>query len=465
MKKRMISALIMGTCILSMTGFANNDQINQNVSAVEVEGLNTDAGGSMGTGQLVLNAIKQAKQSIDISIYDLNGETINAALVDALSRGVNVRIIFNGNYSGTTHEANVKDVEAQLKAAKPGPGGKLGTYSLHWSSNNFQITHSKYVVIDAVDQNGQPLQTLPSSATLIISTGNMSDYESTPWYNARDFELQVQNPDAIVQAENVFYSDFNCDGVNVTNNLLNSSPLVWSNGTTGANASDPADAYPTSSEGYPYEDKLSANATIQGGARNTMYNIINSAQSGDTINFYNEEISDDSASAQNINNALLAALKKHVTVDIIMASSAYSQYSFKTQLDEMAKAGADIHLIDESDSQPYIHAKVVSLLPASGHNIPASQPSMYVGSTNDSGPSMDMNRELGIALNSGDQSAINTINDQFAYDWQMPHETPSSSAAHISAEQSHLSQEVSENLKLASQSGSFTTQTCGPINI
>ena len=99
-------------------------------------------------GQALFKLISSATRSIDIVIYEIGDDTLNSAIVTAMKKGVFVRVILDG-YSGTvsTNEGFVIQIQDAMKSA--GVDNKY--FSAHWSSNNFNITHQKSVMIDAVD--------------------------------------------------------------------------------------------------------------------------------------------------------------------------------------------------------------------------------------------------------------------------------------------------------------------------
>ncbi len=122
-------------------------------------------------------------QSIDIVIYEFGGPNLVGQtsdpgwLIDAVERGVDVRLILNGevfddactgvdassqadcawNYELDPYYATL----AQLRAARRralAAGGPAGRVSIQFANNDFNITHQKTILIDAVDANGDPLR-------------------------------------------------------------------------------------------------------------------------------------------------------------------------------------------------------------------------------------------------------------------------------------------------------------------
>jgi cardiolipin synthase len=145
-------------------------------------------------------AIDDAHTSIDLSMYELSDPTIERALVDKARKGIDVRVILNAAYEGSSENATAASV---LRA---------GSVHVMWAPSN-QIFHAKYMVID--------------NSTAYIGTGNFvpSDYSST-----RDFwvtDTQSTDVSAIVAT---FNSDF--DRGSTTSHQ--SGGLVWSPGSTAA---------------------------------------------------------------------------------------------------------------------------------------------------------------------------------------------------------------------------------------
>lgn len=236
-------------------------------------------------GRTVLDAIRSARHSVDISIYSIGDERILQALKEAKANGATLRLMVNGqnwitpaNYPGHEKYDGVYALmcgysraggarrqsshtyteicphsppEVQGLQQAPGPGLVM----LHASCNNVALTHQKTILIDAADREGQPFwphEMLPTSRALVL-TGNLSgwpwpncasgggwDPSSCPFYSARDFGLAITDPEVIAEVERVFLSDWHCHSPCETNGLLHEPvlgasriQLVWSNGITG----------------------------------------------------------------------------------------------------------------------------------------------------------------------------------------------------------------------------------------
>jgi hypothetical protein len=145
------------------------------------------------------SAIGAARHSIDMSMYELSDTTIEDELIARARAGVDVRVLLDAAYEGTTHNANAY---ALLHASK---------VHVEWAPSN-QIFHAKYVVID--------------SHVAYIGTGNLEtiDYSST-----RDFWVEDDRAADVSVVVSTFNSDFAHTGL-----TFQLGGLVWSPGSTTA---------------------------------------------------------------------------------------------------------------------------------------------------------------------------------------------------------------------------------------
>lgn len=364
-------------------------------------------------GAAVIAAINSATTSIDIPIYSIGGDpAFDKAITDAMARGVNVRVMTNGG-NGAYLPGDTS--YAKMLAAAPGPGKG----QMNWSSNNFDITHQKSIIVDAADSNGSPIAagSLPSTAKVVISTGNFAGYQPPkgapfqPFYHSRDYDITTSDTGLVTTIESAFNSDFTCASRTTINpsGLTPATVLGWSNGTTGANPADAAGQYPSQAEAYPWPGETGPNAQSQGNTRAIQEGLIKGTNSGDILRVTNEEMS-DSAVVQD----LIAAAGRGVDVRIIMTAPAPTAYGKPnpqyTNLQNIANAGATIHLFTKNDSDPtqlYIHSKTIAVNAAQA----------YAGSQNFSSTSLDFNRELGIQFGANDPSTITFLNATFDSDW------------------------------------------------
>ncbi|MSX01913.1 MAG: hypothetical protein F2813_02000 [Actinobacteria bacterium] len=450
-------------------------------------------------GQKVVDAIDAAQQSVDIVIYDFGGPNIvgepskPGALMRAVARGVNVRVMFNASTQDTnclgldpTHQAvcawngkldGLYATQASLKyaAANAPEGVTPGKYRIQLSSQNFQITHQKSVLIDTSNSNGEALTAgnlLPSSK-IIVSTGNLgsygwgqrSGYSSTlkqkvvvnqnyrtnpqdscvavtsaacalEWA-ARDFAIVVTDPALVERIASVFASDQRCDGIDVNNSLLTSTLAdTWANGTLLA---DNSGDYPV--PGAPSFYGAGQNTLLQtspqGNARERMLNLINSAQKGQDLVVYNEEMVDpdvagtrDPTTGKISGGALVAAAKRGADVRVVMAASMYngkidtSKYSKNplAQWDNLVSNGVQVRVLPNTAGELYIHGKAIIVNNTDG----------FMGSENFGFESINYNRELGLMISNradlsgapepsiGSIAGIQQITTAFEADWADP---------------------------------------------
>ena len=390
-------------------------------------------------GKTVLGAVESARYSVDISIYELGGPRILEALKTAKAKGVDIRIMYNGQFfagsnPGDEHYDQQYAIMDELTSA---PGD--GSVTFHWSSNNFNITHQKTILIDAAKQ-GRALEAraLGETARALVMTLNLSAFawrmskyggECTdpcqfwgPGYpdngkGTRDFGVVIRDPELIAEITAVFDSDFACDGSSVTNDLMSvptswpqrSDGLVWSNGTTGLPGFE-AGHYPTDGAYPNYDPDKLGPSVDQGNARKAHLDVIDSANK--TLDIYNEEMNDDE-----IVSHIVTAAENGVKVRVIMTAAIQVNedtgkpyYNFYWNFDKICKAGGQIRLFPDTDEFMYIHAKV---LVADANE---SEAYAFVGSQNISGNSLDFNRELGLILFGADTDALFKT---FEHDWNV----------------------------------------------
>lgn len=376
-------------------------------------------------GQTLINTINGATTSVDIPIYQIGDPNIQNALVAAMQKGVTVRVMADGGTSGNVkkNEPFAKSLTEAAQAAGVAPE-KL---QLHWSSNNFSLTHQKSVIVDALDSSGAPLAAgaMPPTARLMVSTGNFysSTYKgvTSEYYAPRDYYITVDDQNLIAAAEKVFSSDFSCAGRTVTNDLRDAKGLVWSNGTTGYWTTDAAGEYPAASEGY-FNTSLTKNsyppAEDQGNSAGTLVALLASVKPGDVVRVSNEELNADNKVAGQIVQAIGDAAKAGADVRVVMS---YGNADDAT-LEGLAKAGAKVTLFapQQMGVAPYtplypdalyIHAKLITVQ----HQDGTAQG--FVGSENISTGSLTWNRELGLALDQSDGDALGQLNAVFDTDF------------------------------------------------
>ncbi len=383
-------------------------------------------------GNTVYQAIINARSTVAISIYELGGPAIMDALRQAKKKGVDIRIMFNGQFFAGSDPNNSRynQVYANIDELTAAPG--RGSLAFHWSSNNYSITHQKTIIIDAFKEN-KPLAagSLPENAKALVMTLNLCSYAwvitqdnnrfPVAWefwgpqnpdieVKIRDFGVVLTDPALVARIAAVFESDFTCATTGVIQNLKNSRDgLVWSNGTTGIPPAG-ADSYPAYGIYPPYRPKELDGAVDQGNARSVHLDIIQRA--GHTLDIYNEEMNDDQ-----IVQAIIDAAGRGVTVRVLMTGGLQKKngtdeyyYQFNRNFKKLAQAGVRIRLFPGGPQFLYIHAKV--FLADAGR----SGAMAYMGSQNISGNSLDFNRELGVVLRGENDTRL--IHQVFETDWE-----------------------------------------------
>jgi len=215
--------------------------------------------------------------------------------------------------------------------------------SVVWAPTTYAATHQKTLTVDGT--------------TSAIMSGNLtSQYYST----SRDFAVMDENLIDIAAITKVFNADFAGAAITPTDG----DNLVWS----------PTDA----------QSKLLA--------------LINGASA--TLSIENEEMADTT-----ITNALVAAAKRGVRVQVTMTANS----SYDPAFNQLVAAGAKVHLYSYSASL-YIHAKVIDVDAARASHRD------YVGSINFSDYSMNRNRELGFITSDSviDAGLDRTLSSDFA---------------------------------------------------
>ena len=161
----------------------------------KVSGVWTEPAAGYG---FLLAGIDSARHSIDMSMYELDDQATERALVARARAGVDVRVLLDTAYSGKSENSAAASVLA------------AGGVHVAWAPAG-QIFHAKYVVVD--------------DKTAYVGTGNLvaSDYATT-----RDFWVADSTPRDVAAIVSTFTSDFDGHpGAGVP-----SGGLVWSPGST-----------------------------------------------------------------------------------------------------------------------------------------------------------------------------------------------------------------------------------------
>jgi cardiolipin synthase len=220
----------------------------------------------------------------------------------------------------------------------------LSEHGVHvvWANTRYAATHQKTITVDG--------------RTSLILTGNLtSRYYST----TRDFAVVDDTAADVTAIEQTFSADFT--GAPIT--PPSGTDLVWS---------------PTTAE----PDMLA---------------VINAARSG--LQVENEEMG-----SSTIENALIAAVRRGVTVQVTMTRSS----DWTKDFDKLVKAGVHVATY-ASDASLYIHAKVI--VADAGHTGQRA----LLGSENFSTASLTRNRELGLTV--GNPAVVIALHDTLAHDY------------------------------------------------
>jgi len=449
-------------------------------------------------GAQIAALVATAKTSVDVVIYDFGGPNIvgqpskPGTLMKAVQNGINVRVVVNSGNKGCASLSaadqavclggltvdGIYATEAALKWASqnPNPGKTAGRYRVQFSSQNFQITHQKSILIDTSDSSGNPLtadRMVPTSKVM-VSTGNLSSFgwgdylyckaKSKSWpydcidyevvnanyltspadsckggasacaaeWSARDFAIKVTDPVLMERIASVYAADQTCQDWNsapVYRQLSGSAlPDSWANGTLLADGS----GYPPMADGsgkanpafYGGNPNPALQAQPQGNSRQRQLDLIASAKKSLVV--YNEEMDDP-----DIVNALVAAAGRGVSVRVVMASGftngkptpkSESGKGASYYFSFLVSNGVKVNFLD-SGGALYIHAKAIVADGVNG----------FIGSENFGYSSMNYNRELGLMLtNSTDPDVkptapsllsvdgIASIMTAFEKDWGSP---------------------------------------------
>ena len=420
-------------------------------------------------GDQIGKLIDSAQTSVDVVIYNAGGPNLvgeagnPGALMRAVQRGINVRVVVNsgakckgtdqasqGACAWTSTFDPLYAIEASLKAAADqarSQGTTPGNYRVQVSSQNYQITHQKTILIDTSDKFGTPLTAseMPLNAKAMVSTGNLQSFGQYAWgqywgclqkdaasgtcsnygvvnpdylsdpskscsgssgacpdeWSARDFAIKVTRKDLLERIASVYAADQTCQDWNsapVYQELLPSDmPDTWANGTLVKGG----DGYPQAGTPAFYGTGFNSNLETlsptssqlkpQGNSRQRQLDLIGSAK--ETLVVYNEEMADP-----DIVNALVDAAGRGVAVRVVMASD-FDTSGNPTPKGESVKTpypsgffsflvtnGVKVNFLNSKGL--YIHAKAII---ADGVNA-------FMGSENFGFESMNYNRELGLML-------------------------------------------------------------------
>ena len=144
-------------------------------------------------------AVASAHHSIDLSMYELKDSMMVQDLGAAAKRGVDVTVILNRAYYGSSENSPAASVL------------RLEHVHVIWAPSG-QIFHAKYLVVD--------------NTRAYIGTGNLVTYD---YPSTRDFWVLDTNPGDLRALTATFNND-----VRGTGETVSSGGMVWSPGSTSA---------------------------------------------------------------------------------------------------------------------------------------------------------------------------------------------------------------------------------------
>jgi cardiolipin synthase A/B len=148
----------------------------------------------------VLERIQRAQKSIDLVMYAFQDPHVVAALCDAHTRGVAVRILLNGGYY-TKHEGRNEPTFNALTACG---------VPVRFTPVHFALTHQKTLVVDGTE-------------ALVMTFNLQAQYYPT----GRDFAVSDTDPADVAAIEQTFDADW--EGKNIM--APQGDTLVWSPGS------------------------------------------------------------------------------------------------------------------------------------------------------------------------------------------------------------------------------------------
>lgn len=153
----------------------------------------------------VLSLINNAKQSVDLTMYELEDAQIEQALSAAEAHGVQVRVLLNGGYYGKPDATNPNQTAYDYLRAHHVP--------VRWTPSYFALTHQKTLTVE--------------DTTSLIMTFNL-----TPQYYAtsRDFGIIDKDGKDVADIEAAFDDDWQDQKATASTG----DDLLWSPGSETA---------------------------------------------------------------------------------------------------------------------------------------------------------------------------------------------------------------------------------------
>lgn len=150
-----------------------------------------------GSHQPIYDFVNAAKHSIDLTMYELDDSTMEADLIAAAQRGVDVRVILDGRVGPGSkyYQPGYDELEA-------------GGVNVVWSNPAYYYTHQKTLTVDGRES--------------LIMTGNLDSY----YYDSdRDYAIFDTNRADVRAIEQTFDADFVYQPITPS---AGSGDLVWS---------------------------------------------------------------------------------------------------------------------------------------------------------------------------------------------------------------------------------------------
>ena len=352
----------------------------------------------------ILEACKLAKRNLCIFMYTLASATTYKIIEEALLRGIDVRIMINGQcFQGCSKSSNEKVLDhmyliCALKKLKD-ENNMSGRLETHWSSDNFAISHQKCILIDLYDENWNVISNdqISDTSAAFIMTCNMYVPQ---WYsdkkkkrnklNARDFIYSIKDKDAKIYLAKVLKDDFenNSDAMSFIQTSISedNNGLLFSNGCTNPNY-----LYPSCGRYVLNSSNIYVN---RGNYIKVLEVCISEAQ--EEILIYNEILTDDTCI-----RIICEAASRGIKVKIILPQEKLSAVQ-SSIIKSLSTCGIEFSC---SKKQYYQHSKAVIV----------DRKILISGSHNMSKHSLLYNREISIATRN--KNVINTVVSQFIYDF------------------------------------------------
>jgi phosphatidylserine/phosphatidylglycerophosphate/cardiolipin synthase-like enzyme len=147
----------------------------------------------------VLSRIEHAQKSIDLVMYAMSDQHVEAALKAAVARGVSVRVLLNGGYYSQHEQQNEAMYERLQTEGVP----------VHWTPTSFALTHQKTLVVDGTD-------------ALVMTFNLQPKYYKT----GRDFAVDDTDPNDVAAIEQTFEADWKGSEIEMSSG----DDLLWSPG-------------------------------------------------------------------------------------------------------------------------------------------------------------------------------------------------------------------------------------------